>query len=133
MERRIDLSNLDLDRAAGLISERASTWSAWGLTVRPITWMDNGSGWPKPLVMDRSEVARPMSAGVQIEGSEEFVFAQIVLYAGGWADADYFPSGGNNIVCEYAELDDASELGPLLDRVVPQLRPSDEVSPRRDA
>ena len=122
MERRIDLSNLDLDRAAGLIAERLPEWSTWGLTVRPPTWMDNEAGWPRPLHLERREVRSPMSLGLQVEGQEELVFAQFVLYAGGWADADYLPAGGEDLICEYAELDDVAEFGPLLDRVVIQLR-----------
>jgi hypothetical protein len=131
MDRRIDLSNLDLDRAAILIAERVPGWSAWGLTLHPPTWMDNEAEWPRPLLLDRQEVRRPMSVGLLVEGREELVFAQFVLYARGWADADHFPSGGEDIVCEYVELDDVEEFGPLLDRVVVRLRSRDDVAPPR--
>ncbi|GIM98154.1 hypothetical protein [Paractinoplanes toevensis] len=133
MERRIDLSNLDLDRAAVLIAERVPVWSAWGLTVRPPTWMDNDVEWPAPLHEDRRETRRPMSVGLAIEGRTEFVFAQFVLYAGGWADADYLPAGAEDPVCEYVEMEDAEELGPLLDRVVAQLRSSDDSPPSQNS
>jgi hypothetical protein len=129
MERRIDLSNLDLDRAAVLIAERVPGWSAWGLTVHPPTWMDNEAEWPQPLLLDRSEIQRPRSVGLLVEGRGDLVFAQFVLYAGGWADADHSPDG-EDIVCEYVELDDVEEFGPVLDRVVVRLRPRDG-APRR--
>ena len=123
MERRIDLSNLDLDRAADLIADRVPAWSLWGLTVHPPTWMDNEAEWPRPLVLDRGEVRRPMSVGLLVEGRAELAVAQFVLYAGGWADVDHLPLGGDDVVCEYVELDDVEAFGPLLDRVVVQLRP----------
>jgi hypothetical protein len=129
MERRIGLSNLDLDQAEALIAERVPRWSAWGLIVSPPTWMDDAADWPRPLLLERREVHRPMSLGLQVEGQAGFVFAQFVLYAGGWADADYLPPGTENPISEYVELDDAAQFGQLLDRVVDQLRSGEPAPP----
>ncbi|MFI9538138.1 hypothetical protein ACIG56_33505 [Nocardia fusca] len=40
MERRVDLSNLDLDRAAELIAARRAGWLSRGLKAAALTWMD---------------------------------------------------------------------------------------------
>jgi hypothetical protein len=123
VERRIDLSNLDLDRAAVLIADRVPLWLSWGLTVSPPTWMDNEAEWPRPLLVDRQQVRNPMSLGLQVEGPELVAFAQFVLYAGGWADADHLSPGDDDVVSERVELDDAEDFGPLLDRIISPFAP----------
>lgn len=119
MERRIDLSNLDIDRAADLIAERQPRWSERGLAIDPLTWMDNDQPWPARLLTDRTKVRRPLSLGVHIHGDD--AEAQIVLYAGGWADADYYTASIDEMIAEYVELEDADEFGPLLDRIAARL------------
>jgi hypothetical protein len=121
VDRRIDLSNLDLDAVASLIAERRPVWLRSGLTIRAITWMDNDAEWPRPLLTERSQVRRPMSLGIQISGDEPYGEALFVLYAGGWADVDYVAAGSDAVVCEYVEIDNAEQFGHLLDRVVAQL------------
>ncbi|MBW3575917.1 MAG: hypothetical protein KY450_13950, partial [Actinobacteria bacterium] len=81
MERRIDISNIDLDRVAEEITERRAGWTAAGLSVGPITWMDNDGAWPRPVVTDRSGVERPMSLGVRIERGAAAAEAELVVYA----------------------------------------------------
>jgi hypothetical protein len=121
VERRIDLSNLDVDVAAALIVERRPRWLDMGLTAREITWVGNDAGWPKQLLTDRNQARRPMSVGVRVTREKPFAEAQFVLYAGGWADADYAADGYEEVVSEYVELDDAAQLGDVLDRVVAKL------------
>lgn len=116
MERRVDLSNLDLDRAAELIAARRSGWLARGLTASALTWMDNDVPWPAPVLTDRSEARRPMSLGVVVHGEED-AFGEFVLYAGGWADVCYVQPGSDEAVTEYVEFDDADQVGPVLDRI----------------
>jgi hypothetical protein len=62
-----------------------------------------------------------MSVGVRVTREKPFAEAQFVLYAGGWADADYAADGYEEVVSEYVELDDAAQLGDVLDRVVAKL------------
>lgn len=119
MERRIDLSNLNLDQAADFIARRQMRWLALGLTAQAPTWMDNDAAWPAPLLTDREQVRRPMSLGLTLRGGSSE--AQFVVYAGGWADVDYLPAGSNDVITEYAELDDVHDFAALLDRVVPRL------------
>ena len=120
IERRIDLSNLDLDRAAATIAARRDGWVELGLTVHPITWMDNEAKWPRPLPTERSQVRRPMSLGLHVEGSGA-AEAEVVLYAGGWADVAVVASSSTEPHQEYVELDDADEFGELLDRMVSRM------------
>jgi hypothetical protein len=120
MERRIDLSNLDLDRAAEAVALRRETWADKGLALRPMTWMDNEAAWPRPVLEDRSEVRRPMSLRVQLEGPEGSI-AEVILYAGGWADVLLVAPSSADIEAEYHELDEVEEFGPLLDRMVSRL------------
>ncbi|MEU9505306.1 hypothetical protein AB0D32_03355 [Micromonospora sp. NPDC048170] len=121
MDRRIDLSNVDLDRVATLIAERRPTWLAQGLTVHAPTWMDNDVEWPAPLLTDRADARRPMSLGLRISREDPYAEAVFVLYAGGWADIDHVAAGSNDVASEYVEFEDAEQFGPLLDRVVAQL------------
>jgi hypothetical protein len=119
VERRIDLSNLDLDRVASIVAERHSQWTGLGITVSDLTWMDNASAWPRRLLAARSQAHRPMSVGVRLRmGKAE---AEVVLYAGGWADAEYLPASQQEVICEYVEVDHADEVGPLLNRIVAAL------------
>ncbi|MBB5909181.1 hypothetical protein [Actinoalloteichus hymeniacidonis] len=118
MERRIDLDNLDLDQAALLVDQRRRRWSAAGITVARITWMDAHDGWPRPLYENRRLVRRPMSLGLELDGTGGS--AWIVLYAGGWADVDLMV-GDADPVAEYVEPATVAEFGPLLDRVSDRL------------
>jgi hypothetical protein len=91
VDRRIDLSNLDLDAAAVAMASRVEQWRSAGLTVGEMTWMDNDAAWPRRLE-PRESVTRPMSVGIQLhrpDGAE----AEVVLYAGGWADFAVFVPG----------------------------------------
>jgi hypothetical protein len=116
VERRIDRSNLDLDRAAIIVAARRTGWLALGLAVDELTWMDNDPRWPAPLLRDRRQAHRPMSLGVRVHADARD--AEFVLYAGGWADAIYIHPGIDEPASEYSELDDAEEFGPFLDRVI---------------
>jgi len=66
VERRIDLSNLDLDRAAAMVAARRVGWRERGLMVAELTWMDNDVSCPAPLVRDRGQARRPMSLGMRV-------------------------------------------------------------------
>lgn len=120
-QRRIDVPILDLDRVAAIIADQRARWdSAYGLVADPVTWMDADAGWPRPLLTDRSQAGTPMSVGVIIRGDDRE--AQIVVYAGGWADADYVRFDiDDSMVSEYTELDDADSITHLLERVVAHL------------
>jgi hypothetical protein len=116
VERRIDLSSLDLDRAAAMVAARRAGWRERGLMVAELTWMDNDVSWPAQLLRDRGQARRPMSLGVRVcaEAGE----AEFVLYAGGWADVSVIHPGIDGPASEYVELDDVEEFGSVLDRVV---------------
>jgi hypothetical protein len=120
VDRRIDLSNLDLDRAAELVASRRPEWVELGLTVHPITWMDNDAQWNRPVLTERSGISRPMSLGLRIEGGAP-AEAEIILYAGGWADVNLVAASSAEVESEYIELETPEEFGPLLDRVVLRL------------
>jgi hypothetical protein len=121
VERRIDLSNVDLDVAAEEIAARQPTWVAAGLSVDPPTWMDNDVPWPAPIATNRADVVRPRSLGLHVRRGDD-IEAEIVLYAVGWADAAWvhFRSGAEPVQ-EYVEVDSADQFGPLLDRIVANL------------
>ncbi|WP_410676903.1 hypothetical protein [Amycolatopsis sp. cmx-4-68] len=116
VERRIDLSNLDLDRAAEMVVARCVGWRECGLMATELTWVDNDVSWPAPLLRDRGQASRPMSLGVRVYGHAGE--AEFVLYAGGWADVIVIHPGIDEPASEYVELDDVEEFGSVLDRVV---------------
>lgn len=118
MERRIDLSKLDLDVAAAAISERTVAWSAAGLTSRPLTWVDNDDEWPRPLRTNRRDVVRPMSVGLRVTAGRSEL--DVVLYAGGWADVGMVRLDSDDpldatVSENYVEIESADEFGRLLD------------------
>jgi hypothetical protein len=41
-----------------------------------------------------------------------------VIYAGGWADAEWLAADRNQVEAEYVELDTSEKVGQLLDRIV---------------
>ena len=114
--RRIDLSNLDLDRVAAMVAARCAGRRELGLVAAELTWMDNDVSWPVPLLWDRGQASRPMSLGVRVRGDAGE--AEFVLYAGGWADVVVIHPGSDEPTAEYVELDDVAEFGSVLDRVV---------------
>jgi hypothetical protein len=121
VERRVDLSNLDLDQAAGIIAERRRRWVELGLTPGAQTWVDNDAGWPTRLLTDRSQARRPMSVGVRVGREAPYAEAVFVLYAGGWVDVDYVAAGSDAVVSEHVELDDVEQFRVVLDRVIARL------------
>jgi hypothetical protein len=120
VERRIDLSNIDLDAAATAIAGRGPAWAAAGLMPDPLTWTDNDDAWPVVLLTDRAKVARPRSLGLRVNGASgsEAIF---VVYAGGWADLIIGAPDQAEITQEYVELESANEIGALLDRLTAQM------------
>lgn len=123
VERRIDLENIDLDRCLVVIQERLSRWADSGLTLRSLTWMDNASPWPQPLISDRSEVVSPMSVGARLD-RDDGAEAEVVLYAGGWADfVTWVP--GEEYIATYQGIDDPEDFARRLDEAFGVLlRPS---------
>ncbi|WP_103349868.1 hypothetical protein [Amycolatopsis sp. CA-128772] len=116
VERRIDLSNLDLDRAAAMVAARCAGWRERGFVTAELTWMDNDASWPAPLLQDRGQAGRPKSLGVRVHGDAGE--AEFVLYAGGWADVLVLHPGIDELASEYVELNDVEEFGSVLDRIV---------------
>jgi hypothetical protein len=115
VERRVDVSNLDLDVAMQHVERRQSEWEANGVHLVAVTWMDNEADWPRPLLTDRAQAHRPMSLGIRLakkDGSE----AEVVLYAGGWADFIVWIGDDANLSQTYEELDGPDQFGDLLDR-----------------
>jgi hypothetical protein len=117
MERREDVTIVDLDQAAAVVADRRPGWSELGVIVDSCTWMDQEDDWPQTLHTDRSNVRRPRSLGVRIHRPAGE--AQVVLYAGGWADADSVRfDRDDRVTHEYVEIDSPAGFADLLDRLV---------------
>ena len=81
----VDL-RIDLDAAAAEMSARLRERS--DLDIGPLTWKDMNAPYDAPFPTDRAEVEIPYSVGVHVlRGNEEGL---LVLYAGGWADLEYW-------------------------------------------
>ncbi|HZA79548.1 MAG TPA: hypothetical protein VE623_24490 [Acidimicrobiales bacterium] len=61
-----------------------------------------------------------MSLGVRIERGAA-AEAELVVYAGGWADLMLYGIRDEDVLGEYVELETADEVGPLVDRAVARL------------
>lgn len=115
MERRVDLSNVDLDHVAALIRSRSRSLMEDEIVVEPLLWMDNDDEWPRRLVREREVVKRPMSVGMRLSRRDRAA-AEVIVYAGGWADGS--AATKDEQMTEYVEVDKPSDVAPLLDRVV---------------
>ncbi|MFI1176726.1 hypothetical protein [Streptomyces melanogenes] len=109
--------NLDLDQAAAEIAARRQRWTAGGLVAGPLTWRDEAAAWPQPLEEDRSRVEDPDSVGICITGPADAELS-VVLFRGGWADADFLASLADEVVSEAADVRSAQVFGELLDDYV---------------
>src|SRR4051812_42500516 len=120
MERRIDLSNIDVDVVAKHIEDRLLSWKESGLIAGSITWLDNEAESPRPLVTNRAEVRRPMSVGLIMRRAPT-AEAEFVVYAGGWADVASMIESDQAPVNSYVELETAEQFLPILDGLVQRL------------
>ena len=110
---------IDLDLAAQQIQARIDSWEQRGLAVGPITWRDQGDGYPPVLKIDRSLVTDADSVGVRVGFAD--AEGDIVLFKGGWADFVFW-SGDieDDAILEAPGVDDAldvEEFGAQLDRL----------------
>ncbi|MGW6026163.1 hypothetical protein [Streptomyces sp. NPDC055099] len=110
---------IDLDQAAAQISSRRRRWTAAGLVVGPLTWRDGEAAWPQRLETSRSEVRDPDSVGIHITGPADAELL-VVLFRGGWADADFVVSldGDEELVSEAPDVLSPQVFGQLLDGYV---------------
>ena len=112
-------TRIDLDLAAARLEDRVDTWRQAGLDVGPVTWRDQGAGWPPVIRTDRADVRDADSIGVELrKGLQE---ASLVLFRGGWADLTYWSGwGSDDVVDEAPGWDDSLDIDAfeaLLDRV----------------
>ncbi|PYY33284.1 hypothetical protein DEJ16_13895 [Curtobacterium sp. MCJR17_055] len=81
---------VDLDALALLLRPHLDDW-ARSAAVGPLTWRDEDAAWPQPIERHRSRVSSPESLGLRLwRGSDEL---ELVVWTGGWADADRFVDG----------------------------------------
>ncbi|QEU92895.1 hypothetical protein CP970_20040 [Streptomyces kanamyceticus] len=109
--------SIDLDQAAAQIAARRQRWAAGGLVAGPLTWRDEAAAWPQPLEGDRSRVADPDSIGIRITGPADAELS-VVLFRGGWADADFLAGLADEVVCESPRVGSPQVFGELLDDYV---------------
>jgi hypothetical protein len=79
---------IDIDEAALVLREEAAKWATAGMSVGRLTWRDANAGWPQPILEDRRAVEDAESVGVWAKSADENVEIQVVIWRGGWADAD---------------------------------------------
>ncbi|RPF21482.1 hypothetical protein EDD34_2111 [Myceligenerans xiligouense] len=98
---------VDLDVLADRLLPVIEEWKRTAF-VGPLTWRDEGSGWPKPNTSDRSHVIVPESLGLRLRKhalDDEF---EMVVWVGGWADVDYLLDGEIYAFCpEFRDVDGA--------------------------
>jgi hypothetical protein len=115
---------VDLDAAVAEVHARRPRWEASGLTVTPVTWRDQGEGWPPPIKTERAEVLDPDSIGVAIrKGGQE---GEVVLFKGGWCDfEDWSGNADDDPVLDapgYPDEMTVAGFGEVLDCLAAQFR-----------
>ncbi|MGH9164784.1 MAG: hypothetical protein ACRDZW_04625 [Acidimicrobiales bacterium] len=110
---------VDLDVAVQRVAERMPLWASAGITVRPVTWRDQGEGWPPPLKTNRSEVMDADSIGVVLKKGEQE--GEVVLFKGGWCDYVYWTGEIDDEPVQdapgYPDTMTADGFGQVLDRL----------------
>ncbi|KNX37184.1 hypothetical protein [Luteipulveratus halotolerans] len=90
--------HIDLDAAAAELTVRLS--KRCDLDISPLTWKDMGDDYDTPWATERATIRAPYSVGVEVHrGSEE---GRLVLYAGGWADLEYWSGSASDDVVDRA-------------------------------
>ncbi len=119
MDRRIDLDAAAAELTAKL-GERTD------LDVGPLTWKDMGDDYDTPWATNRATVGEPYSVGVEVHrGTEE---GRLVLYAGGWADLEYWSGSTSDEVVDrvpgYDDWLDVPRFAKVVDEFLGYFRPA---------
>jgi hypothetical protein len=72
------------------LSSRSSVerWKSTGFVVGPVTWRDQGDGWPPQLKTDRAQVTDADSIGVTLRKAQQE--GEVVLFKAGFCDFMYW-------------------------------------------
>jgi hypothetical protein len=106
---------LDLDKAEAEIRRRWFVWTAAGLTVHPVTWIDQNDARPDERV-GRPDVTTPRSMGLHV--SRPTAHVDIVLHRDGWTEVAVLRPEADAVVRATAQLASVAAFGDLLDRAV---------------
>lgn len=110
---------VDLDAAVAEVHARLPGWEASGVTVAPVTWRDQGEGWPPPFKTERAEVLDPDSIGVVLRKGEQQ--GEVVLFKGGWCDYVYWNGSADDEPVQdapgYPNSMTVKGFGAVLDRL----------------
>jgi len=105
-----------LDAAALLFEQRREQLQQAGCEVPPITWRDQGVGWPPPLRIDRAQVVDPDSIGITVRYRARE--GEFVLFKGGWADLEFWSGqAGDAPIIEAPGADDPLTLAAVTDEL----------------
>jgi len=106
---------IDLDEAEAEIRRRWFVWTAAGLTVHPVTWIDRNDAGPAPRV-GRSDVTTPRSLGLHV--SRPSARVDIVLSLDGWTEVAVLRPEADAVVRATAQVESVAAFGALVDRTV---------------
>ena len=110
---------VDLDDAVLEIERRVATWRRAGLVVGPVTWRDQGEGWPPSFKTDRTQVKDADSIGIALRKGEQE--GEVVLFKGGWCDFVYWTGEASDEPVQDApghpDQMTVESFGPVLDRL----------------
>ena len=110
--------SVDLDAVHAELQERRAAWVSGGLAAGPFTWRDSAATWPYVIETDRGAVTDPESLGVVL-GDPSERYAELVLWRGGWADANGFD--GVAIFSEAPRFSDVVSCLAVVDALVARL------------
>ena len=117
-------SLVDLDLAIEQVVARMSKWAEARIAVQPVTWRDQGNGWPPSFKTDRSQVLDAHSIGVSLrKGAQE---GEVVLFRGGWCDYVYWTGEVDDDPIQdapgYPDRMTVEGFGEVLDRLTTEFR-----------
>lgn len=106
---------IDLDEAEAEIRRRWFVWTAAGLTVHPVTWIDRNDAGPAPRV-GRSDVTPPRSLALRV--SRPSAHVDIVLSLDGWTEVAVLRPSADAVIRATAQVESVAAFGALVDRTV---------------
>lgn len=105
---------IDLDEAEAEIHRRWFVWTAAGLTVHPVTWIDGNDAGPAQRVGRSDDTTR--SLGLHV--SRPSAHVDIALYLDGWTEVAVLRPEADAVIRATAQVESVAAFGALVDRTV---------------
>jgi hypothetical protein len=116
---------IDLDEAEAEIARRWFVWTAAGLTVHPVTWLEQNDAQPTPR--QRPDGTAPRTMGLHVSRPNAHV--DVVLHCDGWSEVAVLRPGADGVTRATAQLESVAAFAALVERAVELITWSGKTGP----